>query len=247
VYVAIRPYAKNDWESWFDTIFLPGAISGISEDYSPEINSSKSIGSPFPLYRYGGVERSLKFELKVYALDPKHEYYLRSNMNNLRKLVYPDSDLSVVSYGEGNASYSPMYFTPRLLQVTVYGLYSDLLCMVDSLSISVDDNVPWATNDFIFGDDTQDIPHPTVFNVSFGFKVINNPAIKKENGKAKYQFNGSVEKANSYEDFFTGYNPQVNGDFDSADLKKILKNQQDAVKAAEDAKKKEKKRGRKKQ
>ena len=240
VYVVIRSYGKTGADSASNSVVLPGAISGISEDFAPEINSSKSIGSPFPLYRYGGVERTLKFELKVYALDPKHELYLRSNINKLRKLVYPDEDLSVVSYGD--AAYSPMYFTPNMVQLTVYGLYSDLLCIVDTLSISIDDNTPWATNDFIFGDTSQDIPHPTVFNVSLGFRIINNPAIKKENNKAKYQFGSSDVENKKYEDYFTGYAPSINGDIKKDDLKTLLPGEQDR-KEAEIAKKVEKPRG----
>jgi hypothetical protein len=43
-----------------------GALTGISEDISTEWNGFKYIGSPFKTYRYGGVERSLKFNLKLY-------------------------------------------------------------------------------------------------------------------------------------------------------------------------------------
>ena len=66
-------YGKTD----NNVIILPGTISGLDEAFTPEINSFKYVGSPFNLYRYSGVERTLKFNFKTYYLKLNLINYLR--------------------------------------------------------------------------------------------------------------------------------------------------------------------------
>jgi len=216
-FVAIKLYGKTT------TLVLPGTITGLSEDFAPEINSFKYVGSPFNLYRYGGVERSIKFDLKLYALDPKHEVYLRSNLDSLRKLVYPDENIAAVTYANDKA-YSQLYFSPNLVELYVYGLYRDLLAMVDTLSISVDDNTPWASADYMTKHDTfESKPHPTIFNVSLGFKIIERPNIYKEKDSYTYEYGKSDNETRKYDNYFTGYAPDINGKFEKNEMKALEK------------------------
>jgi hypothetical protein len=177
-----------------EKIFLPGTISGLSEDFSPEWNGFKYVGSPFNVYRYGGIERSIKFELKLYYTDAATKKTMVNNLNRIRKIVYPSEDLISINY-PNNGGYSPVVFKPNLVYLTINGLYQRLFGLIDSLSFSIDDNTPWpvTTDDM---DMIKEKPHPAVINISFGFKVIENPEIKEENGKKKlvYAFEGKIIK-----------------------------------------------------
>lgn len=194
-FVKFSTYGKTTREN---DIILPGTISGLSEDISPEINSFKYVGSPFNLYRYGGVERTLKFDLKLYYLDGTMKTAMVNNLNRLRKLVFPDEDISVVTYGETPVQ-SQLFFTPNLVYLTINGLYKNLLGIVDSLSFSIDDNTSWATTTSDLGSVTTP-SHPTVVNVSLGMKIIEHPAIKDN----KFVYGESKEDKNEYVNYFTG-------------------------------------------
>ena len=69
--------------------------------------------------------------------------------------------------------------------------------IMDTLSVSIDDNTTWALNDF--EEDSKDKPYPTVVNISFGMKVIENPVIKDK--RFNYNFDGNGIKTASTIDF----------------------------------------------
>jgi hypothetical protein len=199
-----KPSAKN--------IILPGTISGISEDFAPEWNSFKYVGSPFNLYRYGGVERTLKFDVKMYYLDQITKESMINNLNRLRQLVFPDEDISVVTYPGDKKPVSQLFFTPNLVYLTLGSLYKDVLGIVDSLSFSIDDNTSWAISNADMFNDTNEQPYPTVINVAIGMKIIEHPAIKDN----KFVYGESKEGANQYTNYFTDNSLP-------ADTKKLLK------------------------
>jgi hypothetical protein len=178
-YVLIQKYGKQN-----DNILLPGTISGISEEATPEWSTFKYVGSPFNNYRYLGVEKTIQFELKMYYLDEKTKTSMKKSLDKLRGLVYPDEDISVVTYQEGSG-YSPMNFNGNLIYLTINGLYDNLFGFIETLSISIEDTVPWSTtsDDYMNGSEVK--PYPTVINVSIGMKVINNPKVEGN----KYIFN----------------------------------------------------------
>jgi hypothetical protein len=130
------------------TVYLPGTISGLSEDFSPEWNNFKYVGSPFNVYRYTGVERSIKFNLKLYYTDTVSKSTMIDNLNFLRTLVHPFEKLSEITYGsEGNIQTSALAFSPNFVNFSIAGLYTNLFGFVDELGISIDDNTSWATLD----------------------------------------------------------------------------------------------------
>ncbi len=184
-YVLIKRYDKPN-----DNILLPGTISGITDEATPEWAPFKFIGSPFQQYRYMGVERSISFSLKMYYTDNDTKLSMQRSLDKLRTLVYPEEDISVITY-ENNGGYSPLGFNGNFVYLTVNGLYNDLFGLVESLSIEIDDAGVWATTSDNFMDGSDVKPYPTVINVSLGFKIINNPKIN--NNKYEYQFtSGSV-------------------------------------------------------
>jgi len=185
-YVGFKIYDSSE------QIVLPGTISGLSEDISPEWNGFKYVGSPFAVYRYGGVERSIKFDLKLYYTDSETKTVMISNIDKIRKMVYPSENLVSIEY-PNNGGYSPLVFKPNLIYLTINGLYHNIFGVIDSLSFSVEDNTSWSA----MGDDMSVIKedlHPSVINVSISFKVLQSPVISKEKGgdwKMKYNFRGN--------------------------------------------------------
>ena len=168
---------------------LPGTISGITDEATPEWSPFKFIGSPFQQYRYMGVERSISFSLKMYYTDNVTKLSMQKSLDKLRTLVYPEEELSVITY-ENNGGYSPIGFNGNFVYLTVNGLYTDLFGYVESLSIEIDDAGVWATTSDNFMDGSDVKPYPTVINVSLGFKIINNPKI--EDNKYVYNFTDSI-------------------------------------------------------
>jgi hypothetical protein len=96
---------------------------------------------------------------------------------------------------------SQIAFSPNLIYLTIDGYYKNVFGIMDTLSVSIEDNTAWAMNDF--EEDSKDKPYPTVVNISFGMKVIENPIVDTQ-GKItrfKYNFDGNEIKTASTLDF----------------------------------------------
>lgn len=190
-YVLIQRYGKSG-----DNIVLPGTISGITDEATPEWSNFKFIGSPFQQYRYMGVERSISFSVKLYFVDIDSMGSMKRTLNKLRALVHPDEEISVINY-EGTKDYSPLGFNGNFVYLSLNGLYENLFGFIESLSIEIDDAGSWATADMNNAYDGSTMkPYPTVINVSIGFKVINNPKIvedKVNKGGKLYEYNFTGE------------------------------------------------------
>ena len=207
-YVLFKIYGKDGTNGKTgvanSNIILPGTISGLSEDSTPTINPFKYVGSPFNLYRYGGVERSLKFNLKMYFTNQEEKVSMKRNLDKLRALVFPDENISAIEY-PNNGGYTPLAFNPNIAKLTINGLYNDLFVIMDSLSISIDDNVPWVSMyDSMDGSSIR--PHPSVFDVSLSMKIIEHPAVI-ETGidcNRKFVYDKSTLDKNQYVNYFTG-------------------------------------------
>ena len=187
-YIKIKPYGKQ-----YSLVF-PASITGLSEDISPEWSNFKYVGSPYNIYRYQGVERSLKFEFKLYYLDEITKYRMISNLNSLKELVFPYNEISHIKYSDKDVA---LAYSPNLIELTIGQLYKDMFGIIDSLSFSIDDNVSWATTDpnqssYIgFGNKL----YPTVINVSFSMKIIerhiiDDSAVNTGTKVIRYRFDG---------------------------------------------------------
>jgi hypothetical protein len=163
----IKPFGKDY------SLAFPGAISGISEDLSPEWSDFKYLGSPFKSYKYNGIERSLKFELKMYYTTSAEKIIMIQKINSLKELVFPYDEITAVKY-QGNDNYSQLAFSGNYIRLSLGGLYNNLFGFIDSLSFNVEDNIVWASN----SQDTKDKPYPSVVNVSFSMKIIEDGFVK---------------------------------------------------------------------
>lgn len=165
-YVAFEIYGKTGKDAH---ILLPGTISGLSEDVQPTWNTYKYIGSPFNTYRYSGVERSIKFNLKLYANGKESLKNLKKNLDKLRETTFPDKDVTRIEYAVNKKITNG--FSPSLVYLTISGYYKKLFGFVDSLGITIDDSTPWPTTDEGF-DGVKEAPYPAVVDVSISMKVI---------------------------------------------------------------------------
>ena len=186
-YVKIKPYGKNY------TLVFPGAVTGISEDISPEWSSFRYIGSPFKVHRYQGVERSLKFNLKLYYLSEEEKYSMIMNLNSLKEMAFPYNEISEMTYGNDKQA-SQYAFSPNFITLSIGGLYKNVFGFVENLSFSIEDNVSWASGDpnFSTSDEYYALGYPTVIDVSFSMKIIENHSIvdsKKTPGVKVYKYN----------------------------------------------------------
>jgi hypothetical protein len=207
VNVTIKPYGKDY------NIILPGTISGISEDVSNEINNFKYVGSPFNTYRYTGVERTLKFDIKLYYTTQSEKMIMITKINSLKELMFPYDEISEITYGEGTGKVSQMAFAPNLIYLTIDGLYNSIFGIMDTLSISIDDNVSWVMDDGMTkNSNNKDKAYPSVVNINFGMKIIETPTIDQSGGKTrfKYNFDGN------------GIDTASQIDFTNKELKKII-------------------------
>ena len=169
-------------------------ISGLSETFSPSWDSAKFIGSPFSYYTYGGIERSVTFNFKVYSMNALEHKIGWDKLNFLSGLVYP------ADYYGNSAVKAP------IIKFTLGDMYDKKASFIESLSYSIDDNTPWnITNkektvlSNIFGTatgtpesadiDMKGYRLPTIVDVSITIKFIENrKETGTEAGRSFYKF-----------------------------------------------------------
>ena len=187
-YIKIKPYGKQY------SLAFPASITGLNEDIAPEWTDFKYLGSPYKIKRYAGVERSLKFEFKLYYLDEVTKYRMISNLNSLKELVFPYNEISDIQYGDKSTA---LAYSPNLIELSIGQLYNNVLGVIDSLSFSIDDNISWATTDPNQASvaEFNNALYPTVINVSFGMKIIerhlvDDSAVNTGTKVMRYRFDG---------------------------------------------------------
>ena len=119
---------------------------------------------------------------------------MKKNVDKLRKLVFPDEDISVNKYNN-SAGASPMLFNPNLVYLTINGLYDNLFGIIDTLSISIDETASWGSEDAgnasLSSSKVAPEMYPSIINISLGMKIIENPDIK--DNKYVYNFSKSIK------------------------------------------------------
>jgi hypothetical protein len=165
-----------------------GAISGISEDIQPEWSNFKYVGSPFKTYRYGGVERSVKFNLKLYYMGIDAKQTMVKKINYLKSLAFPDNTISEITYGN-NPQSNQYAFSPNLIYFTIGDLYKNMFGYMESLSISIDDNTVWSNFNPTNKSGGDNELYPSVIDASIGIKIIENHTTTKDGTITKYKYN----------------------------------------------------------
>jgi hypothetical protein len=199
---AMKPYVNSNqvvvlFKKYGNQTIVPfvGAVTGISEDISPEWNGFKYIGSPFKVYRYGGVERSLKFNLKLYYFTEVQKLAMLQKINYLKSLTFPYESISEITYGgsKGTAQYA---FSPNLFEVSLGDMYMKVFGYMESLSFNVEDNTTWSNfapngantgNNPYFGNSTS--LYPSMIEASISIKIIENHTTETVDGTQTYRYN----------------------------------------------------------
>ena len=180
-----------------------GAITGINEDVTPEWQGFRYVGSPFKVYRYAGVERSLKFEMKLYYLTIPEKGIMIKKINYLKSLAFPNDTISQIDYKTSDDKvYNSQYaFSPNLVKISIGDLYKNILGYVDNLSFTIEDNTSWPSTNgsenqlaSFFGLEFDKSLYPSVINVSIGLKIIENHSTETKSNitKYKYDFDGNT-------------------------------------------------------
>jgi hypothetical protein len=115
------------------------------------------------------------------------------NLNSLKEMAFPYNEISEMTYGNDKQS-SQYAFSPNFISLSIGGLYKNVFGFVDNLSFSIEDNVSWASIDpnFSTKDEYFAQAYPTVIDVNFSMKIIENPSVvdsKKSSGVKVYKYN----------------------------------------------------------
>ena len=129
------------------------AITGLTETSSPSWASNNFVGNPYKYYIFETVERSVSFNLQVYAQNPLELANNWSKLSNLTKLSYP--------LIENNMAH------PNFTQFTLGDMYRDKVCIVESLSYTFPDNGTWET-------DIDGLLLPKFIDVALTLKFVEN-------------------------------------------------------------------------
>jgi hypothetical protein len=184
IWVTFQKYGNNE------IIPFVGSISGISEDIQTEWNSFKYIGSPFKTHRYSGVERSLKFDLKLYYYNSKERDIMIKKINYLKSLTFPYETISQMTYGN-NTQTAQYAFSPNLVTVSIGDLYTGQFGYIESLGFNIEENITWPNEDINADGSKDSMLYPSVVNVSVNMKIIENQKIEQGTiTKYKYNFDG---------------------------------------------------------
>jgi hypothetical protein len=179
-----------------EIIPFAGTITGLSEDVTPEWTNFRYLGSPFKTYRYQGVERSLKFELKLYYTSESEKDVMIKKINYLKSLAFPYEQISQIKYSNKDAenpidapTYSQYAFSPNLVTLTIGDMYKNMFGFIESLAFSIDDNTTWPNSNHNMDKDEDNSLYPSVVSVSISFKIIENHPTTQENSITRYRYN----------------------------------------------------------
>jgi hypothetical protein len=136
-----------------------GTISGLSEQFSPSWESSRFIGSPFSLYTYQSIERTVQFSFKVFSLSAAEHKINWSKISYLASLCYPQE-----YKGAAGAITAPF------LKFTMGDMYRNKECFIENMSYNIDDNYPWEIG--LNGKDLQNYRLPKIVEVTITLKFI---------------------------------------------------------------------------
>ena len=181
-----------------------GAVTGLSENISPEWTNFRYLGSPFKVNRYLGVERTLQFTLKLYYTTVQEKLVMIKKVNYLKSLAFPYEEISEMKYGNDTQT-SQYAFSPNLIYLTIGDMYKNLYGYIESLSFEIDDNTVWPNsnpNGGTSGSNTfsallsniGNTLYPSVIDVQIGMKIIENHKTETQGitTKYKYNFDGST-------------------------------------------------------
>jgi hypothetical protein len=183
--IAFKKYGTSE------VIPFIGSATGISEDITPEWTNFKYVGSPFKVYRYQGVERSLKLNLKLYYKTVNERTAMIKKLNYLKSLAFPYETIAEMTYG-GDKQTSQYAFTPNIFSFWLGDLYKNVTGHLESISLNIEDTVPWVNFD-PDGTDTSGnnaALYPSAIDVALSIKLYETHEVDSTTKTYKYNFDG---------------------------------------------------------
>ena len=116
------------------TILFRAAITGLTDDWSPEWSDVKYLGRPDTFYTYSGYARKISFDMKVYCNSKNEVVPQWRKLNRLAGMCYP------VSYAGNRAMKAP------IMRLTIGNMYRRIYGFLDSFGISIPDEALWDTD-----------------------------------------------------------------------------------------------------
>jgi hypothetical protein len=107
-------------------VYFRSIVTGYNEDIEPAWESSKMLGSPFNFYSYTGVERKLRFNMKIYAMSQAELVLMWRRIEYLSHCAYPHT------YNNG-------IIEPTILYFTFGNVYTNKACFLDSITYAIED------------------------------------------------------------------------------------------------------------
>ena len=137
-----------------------GAVSGITETFSPSWDSFKYNGRADQAYKYSTFERSLSFNLQVYATS-------RVEMKPIWQKLERLSTMTMPQYGTNG-------YQGTLVRFRLGNLYgtkaSGKLAFIESLSYTISDETPWEIS--MLGSKEYIGELPMGIDVAIGLKIL---------------------------------------------------------------------------
>ena len=155
------------------------SITCLTETSSPSWASNNFVGNPYKYYIFESVERSVSFNLQVYAQNPLELANNWSKLSNLTKLSYP--------LIENNMAH------PNFTEFTLGDMYIDKVCIVESLSYTFPDNGTLET-------DVAGLLLPKFIDVAITLKFVEN--IEDGSIRGLYSFPKNCEGVTSQHEIY---------------------------------------------
>ena len=135
-----------------------GAVSGITDTFSPSWDSFKYNGRADQAYKYSSFERSLSFNIQVYATSRVEMLPIWEKLGRLASMTMP-------TYSDSGAGYNG-----KLVEFRLGSLYDNELALIESLSYTMSDETPWEIS--MLGSKEYIGELPMGIDVSIGLKIL---------------------------------------------------------------------------
>jgi len=143
-------------------------ISGLTENVTPTWSSNKFLGNPFNFYNYSGIERSVSFNLQVYAFSKEELQYNWEKLSELTLMTYP-------------TILENKLVNPPIIEFRLGDMYKKKKGFIESLSYTMPDTGLWET-------ETDGSILPKFIDVSLTIKFIETESVVTSKKPYNYNF-----------------------------------------------------------
>jgi hypothetical protein len=134
-------------------VYFRTLITSLSETVSPAWDSAKFVGNPYSYHTYGGVERTLSLQLKMYCMNSNELAAMWQRIDFLTKKAYPTISKSNL-------------VNPPFIEFTLGNMYQKKTAFINSLSYTIPDDGVWET--------ANGNQLPKIVEVQLEFKFVEN-------------------------------------------------------------------------